>query len=206
MTIAGNDALLPGRSLFDAAGSAARGTLIAIGWLPVSAMPPAGRALAADLARRRSTSARAHPFAVYAAHATEVALDAIARSDGTRRSVARALLRTDLRDGALGPTRFDARGDLRGAPVTILRARARGRLARTRLDRRRRCRRGPVAALSRRVASAQPSVSSASRASAASRWSRSNCSARWMRPSASEKTKTLSTTNAPPPASVAAWP
>ena len=63
---------------------------------------------------------------MYAAHATEVALDAIARSDGSRRSVARALLRTDLRGGPLGPTSFDAHGDLRAAPVAILRARRAG--------------------------------------------------------------------------------
>src|SRR6185295_3499779 len=111
VTIAGNDTLLPVASLFADAGRSARGTLIAVGWLPVSAMPPAGRALAADLADGGRAS-RAHPFAVYAARATEVALDAIARSDGSRRSVARALLRTDMRGGPLGPTSFDARGDL----------------------------------------------------------------------------------------------
>ena len=124
VTIAGNDALLPVSSLFESAGRAARGRAVD-GWLPVGAMPPEGRALAADLGRSQNTS-RAHPWAVYAAHATEVALDAIARSDGSRRSVAQALLRTDLRGGALGPTSFDARGDLRAAPVAILRAQRAG--------------------------------------------------------------------------------
>jgi ABC-type branched-subunit amino acid transport system substrate-binding protein len=88
-------------------------------------MPATGRSLAADIARDQRLD-RAHPYAVYAASATEVALDAIARSDGSRRSVARALLDTDLHDGPLGPTSFDARGDLRAAPVAILRARRGG--------------------------------------------------------------------------------
>jgi len=45
--------------------------------------------------------------------ATEAALSAIARSDGSRRSVARALR---------AQPQFDGIGDLRRAPVTILRA------------------------------------------------------------------------------------
>ena len=53
--------------------------------------------------------------ALYAAQAAEVALDAIGRSDGSRRSVAQALRSTDMRDTALGRVAFDARGDLRGA-------------------------------------------------------------------------------------------
>ena len=120
-TIAGNDLLLPVAGLFEAAGDAARGVLITTSVLPVAAMPRRARALAAALARDQGRS-RVHPYAVYAAVATEVAIDAIARSDGSRRSVGRALLATVLPDGALGPVAFDARGDLREAPVTILRA------------------------------------------------------------------------------------
>jgi ABC-type branched-subunit amino acid transport system substrate-binding protein len=63
-----------------------------------------------------------HPYAVLMAQATAVALDAIERSDGTRRSVARALRTTDLTASPIGPIAFDAHGGLRRAPVTILRA------------------------------------------------------------------------------------
>jgi DNA-binding SARP family transcriptional activator len=122
VTIAGGDALLPVASLFADAGTAARGTLLGIGWLPVSAMPAAGRAAAAEIAEAQRLD-RAHSYAVYAAHATELALDAISRSDGSRRSVAGELLKTKLLDSPLGPTVFDGRGDLRNAPVAILRAR-----------------------------------------------------------------------------------
>jgi ABC-type branched-subunit amino acid transport system substrate-binding protein len=92
VTIAGNEALLPIGRLYDRAGAAATGVLIATGSQPSSAP---------------------HPFADLATKATEAALTAIARSDGTRRSVARALR---------AEPQFDANGDLRRAPVTILRA------------------------------------------------------------------------------------
>jgi ABC-type branched-subunit amino acid transport system substrate-binding protein len=48
-------------------------------------------------------------------------MDAIARSDGSRASVARALLATRLQDGAVGPVAFDSRGDLSSPPVALLR-------------------------------------------------------------------------------------
>ena len=64
-----------------------------------------------------------------AAAATEVLLDAIARSDGTRPSVSRALLST-RRDGSTGPVRFDRNGDLVSPAVTILRIRARDGVSR----------------------------------------------------------------------------
>jgi ABC-type branched-subunit amino acid transport system substrate-binding protein len=60
-------------------------------------------------------------FAVYAAQATEVMLDAIARSDGTRASVIDAMFRTRLQDSLIGDIAFDRRGDAVAAPVTVLR-------------------------------------------------------------------------------------
>ena len=48
-------------------------------------------------------------------------LDAIARSDGTRRSVNEELFRTDEPDGLTGPTKFDERGDTVAGAVTIVR-------------------------------------------------------------------------------------
>jgi ABC-type branched-subunit amino acid transport system substrate-binding protein len=47
-----------------------------------------------------------------------VLLDAIARSDGTRPSVAAALRRTHIRTGLLGELRFDANGDPVHRPFT----------------------------------------------------------------------------------------
>jgi ABC-type branched-subunit amino acid transport system substrate-binding protein len=49
-------------------------------------------------------------------------LDAIARSDGTRESVAAALRRTRLRRGLLGSIAFDSEGDMTRPAVTVFRA------------------------------------------------------------------------------------
>ena len=48
-------------------------------------------------------------------------LDAIARSDGTRASVTRALLTTKIADGLIGPVRFDEDGDVDPSPFAIVR-------------------------------------------------------------------------------------
>ena len=93
---------------------------IATSGVPTEEMPPAGKAFAARFARTQP-GVTIEPFAVYAAHATDVMLDAIARSDGTRGSVVDELFRTVSDDGLTGPVDFDARGDTVQAAVTILR-------------------------------------------------------------------------------------
>ena len=65
---------------------------------------------------------RVSMFAVYAAAATEVLLDAIARSDGTRTSITRALRETRLPDSALGPLELDLNGEPISHPITVVRA------------------------------------------------------------------------------------
>ena len=70
----------------------------------------------------RDFGAAAHgEFALHAAQATEVVLDAIARSDGTRASVLRELRTIQVKDGILGDFRFDRYGDITPAKITILR-------------------------------------------------------------------------------------
>jgi len=51
----------------------------------------------------------------------ELAVEAIARSDGSRPSVLRELQRLQGRDGMLGPFRFDRNGDVTPAHVTVFR-------------------------------------------------------------------------------------
>ncbi len=69
-------------------------------------------------------------YAPEAAQATEVLLDAIARSDGTRASVVEELFATKVENGILGSFSFDRYGDIVPAPVGIYRIR--GRQARRR--------------------------------------------------------------------------
>lgn len=66
------------------------------------------------------------PVAAYAGAATSVLLDAIARSDGARTSVDRALFAPSLRSSPVGPIGFTADGDAVAAPITILSGRRHG--------------------------------------------------------------------------------
>ena len=129
---------LPITQLFDEAGAGrarrphrARRHGSRSGWTP-----PAGASCASSA--RRQPGGRVGQFDVYAAAATEVLLDAIARSDGTRESVASALSTTRLAASPIGPITLDRRGDPTVTHVTVIRARARRRAE---LRRRRRGRR-----------------------------------------------------------------
>jgi ABC-type branched-subunit amino acid transport system substrate-binding protein len=86
--------------------------------LPLAALPPAASALASrlELHGRYATSA------VYGAEATNVLLDAIAASDGTRAGVRAALFRV-RRDGLLGRYAIDGNGDPNPARVSLFEVR-----------------------------------------------------------------------------------
>jgi ABC-type branched-subunit amino acid transport system substrate-binding protein len=116
------DGLTPLPVLIKQAGRvAAAGTFVSLtGVVDAGELGPSGRRFARELSAALGTPS-VEPSAIYAAQAMEVALDAIARSDGTRASVRRALFATDLDDGLIGPVRFDANGDVSRSPVTILR-------------------------------------------------------------------------------------
>ena len=86
---------------------------------PSSAAPP-GRLSGQRFLRSFGTNTPSWG-AAYAAQATEVLLDAIARSNGTRASVLQ-----QLRSGIVGPIRFDHNGDIVNGPFTILRLQAGG--------------------------------------------------------------------------------
>ena len=125
VAIVGTDGLLPVSALFSSAGSAARGTYIPVAGLVPSKLGASGRHFVARFAATQPDGA-VTAAVVYAAQAAEIMLGAIARSDGTRAGVARALRATRLADSLIGPVGFDARGDVVPAPVTILRARSPG--------------------------------------------------------------------------------
>ena len=116
-----NETAIPVEPLFRYAGSAARGVIIATSQVPNGPLDPAGRQFAHPL-RRHPTRRTNEPRALYAAQATEVMLDAVSRSNGTRKSVTRALLNSCVQNGILGSFCFDANGDPTVTPVTILQA------------------------------------------------------------------------------------
>ncbi|MGZ4202650.1 MAG: ABC transporter substrate-binding protein, partial [Thermoleophilaceae bacterium] len=121
LPIVANDGFLPIAGLFDAAGPAARGVYVTTAAVPDNRLGLVGRKFVTSFGATQHGVPVDHA-AVYAAQATEVMLDSIARSDGSRASVARALLSARVRGGILGSFGFDSSGDPTVTPVTVVRA------------------------------------------------------------------------------------
>ncbi|HEX8123871.1 MAG TPA: BTAD domain-containing putative transcriptional regulator [Solirubrobacteraceae bacterium] len=119
-TVVGCDGLLPASLLFERAGAAARGVLVATSGVGIERLPSVGRAFVRRFGATQP-GRRVDVAAVYAAQATEVLLAAIARSDGSRNSIRRALLATRVRGGLIGDFGLDDDGDPEPAPVTVYR-------------------------------------------------------------------------------------
>jgi ABC-type branched-subunit amino acid transport system substrate-binding protein len=107
--------------LLSRAGSAAQGMYVSVTGVANKDLPRRGRRLLEELEAASGRKPSSPSTAVYAAQATEILLDAIARSEGTRSSVTRELRRTSVEEGILGNIRFDQNGDLVEGPVTIFR-------------------------------------------------------------------------------------
>jgi branched-chain amino acid transport system substrate-binding protein len=105
----GPDGFSDPRYLTEHAGTAAEDFVFTIATLPSDKLPPAGRRFAAEFKRRYG--ALPCCISVATAQATEIFLDAIAASNGTRAAVTRNVLHAQVRDGLLGTFRFDAAGD-----------------------------------------------------------------------------------------------
>lgn len=114
------DGLTPLPLLVERAGPAALGMYVSLAGAVTERLPAAG-ARFVDRFQRTQPGVEIEPSSVYAAQATEVLLDAIARSDGTRASVVEELFETRVRNGLLGSFGFDRNGDITESPVTILR-------------------------------------------------------------------------------------
>jgi branched-chain amino acid transport system substrate-binding protein len=118
--VLGPDGLGPPGGLAQAGGPAVHGTFLSVQGLPIDRLPPDGRRFAAGFARTQP-GAEIESFSVYAAQAADTLLDAVARSDGTRRSVNDQLFRTDTPGGVIGPVRFNRDGDVEQSTELIVR-------------------------------------------------------------------------------------
>jgi branched-chain amino acid transport system substrate-binding protein len=118
------DAFVPASDLLHDIGPAAAGMYVsgAVVTDPANQLPPAGRTFVRQLSPTQQ-GRTVNIFAPYAAQAAEVLLAAIARSDGTRASVTRELLRVSIANGILGPVSFDKNGDIAQNLIPIFRAR-----------------------------------------------------------------------------------
>jgi DNA-binding SARP family transcriptional activator/ABC-type branched-subunit amino acid transport system substrate-binding protein/streptogramin lyase len=120
LTLIGTDGFAPTDFIHDASHGAAKGMYSSLVGLWDPQLGASGERFRHEF---QPTQNDLHVGAesAYAAAATEALLDAIARSDGTRRSVVRALFRTRLADSPVGAVRFDRNGDVVGPPTAILR-------------------------------------------------------------------------------------
>ena len=120
VTIMGGFLFFP-RQTLERVGRAAHGMYMTTTDLPRAVLPlnAAGRRF------KRAVGAPATEFSgpgiLEAGQATELVMDAIARSDGTRASVLEKLRASKVRNGILGTFRFDPGGDITTASVPILR-------------------------------------------------------------------------------------
>lgn len=99
-------------------GPAGEGLRVSIPGIDPRALRGEGRRL---IARVRASVGEPHPYVVAAAQATQMLLDAIARSDGTRPSVVDELFAGEVRGGLLGNFSVTPSGDLTANRVTIFR-------------------------------------------------------------------------------------
>jgi ABC-type branched-subunit amino acid transport system substrate-binding protein len=100
-------------------GPAAEGMIVSQPQIVPSLLAGPGRRFAAEFGKR--IGGPFYPWTAYGAQAAEVLLDAIARSDGTRASVTRALFATRVRNGLTGSFSFTPAGDTTTGSVTMIR-------------------------------------------------------------------------------------
>ena len=117
--IMATEPLGPVPDLLKLAGPAAHGLYMSALDVPPAAREesPAGRSFARDF----GTFDDPVQGVLTAAQATDVVLDAIARSDGTRASVLQELRTVQVEDGLLGDFRLDRHGDITPAQIPIFR-------------------------------------------------------------------------------------
>jgi YVTN family beta-propeller protein len=106
--------------IYDTSHGAAAGLYSSASGLPNDYLGSRGQRFLRDFGATQP-GLRVGEYSIYTAAATEVLLDAIARSDGTRASVTRALLTASPRRTVIGPVSFDKYGDVKNPAVTIFR-------------------------------------------------------------------------------------
>ena len=113
------DGFTPISAVAQGAGAAANGAYVSVAGVPNSKLKGSGKAFL--VAFTKANGKPPDPYSVYAAQATIVMLNAIAKSNGTRSSVTTQLLKTNITNSITGTVVFNANGDVQGGPVAIYR-------------------------------------------------------------------------------------
>jgi branched-chain amino acid transport system substrate-binding protein len=119
VTLMATEGVFPITVLRARAGEAAEGMYVTLSQVPYERLEGAG----ADFLARFRKETRQNPccYTIHVAQATHVLLDAIAASDGSRRSVTDAVLKLKVQDGIIGDFAFDANGDVTPPRVAVYR-------------------------------------------------------------------------------------
>jgi branched-chain amino acid transport system substrate-binding protein len=117
------DGFTPISAVAQGAGAAAEGAYVSVAGVPNSKLKGAGKAFLVALTKQLHGTPP-DPYAVYAAQAMVVMLNAISKSNGTRASVTQQILKTNLANSITGTVKFNAQGDVQGGPVAIYRIKA----------------------------------------------------------------------------------
>jgi branched-chain amino acid transport system substrate-binding protein len=121
VTLIAGDGFLTISNLMHMTGPAAVGMYVSIAGRPNDRLPPAGRRFVDAFAATQANPRVPSYAAAYAAQSTEILLDAIAHSDGTRASVTKQLFASKVGGGILGSFAFTHDGDMTPTPFTIFR-------------------------------------------------------------------------------------
>jgi branched-chain amino acid transport system substrate-binding protein len=121
--ILGPDGFTPISATIEGAGAAANGMYISQPGLPEDQLKGQGRQFVADF-KAETGKSTVDPYTAYAAQATQVLLDAIERSDGTRPAVSKEIFNTDVKGGILGDFSIDENGDTTLGTVTFFQVRS----------------------------------------------------------------------------------
>ena len=110
------DGFTPASATIKQAGCAAQGATISVAGLPNSSLKGAGKAFVTNFTKAVGVP---DPYSVYAAQATEVMVQSIAQSNGSRSDVTKQMFKVLLRNSILGNVSFNSNGDVTSNPVTI---------------------------------------------------------------------------------------
>jgi branched-chain amino acid transport system substrate-binding protein len=119
VTLMATEGMFPITVLRARAGDAAEGMLITLSSIPKERLEGAGADFLA--AFRKATSQDPCCYTVHVAQAADALLDAIAASDGSRKSVTAEMLGLRVRGGIIGDFQFDANGDVTPPLVSVYR-------------------------------------------------------------------------------------
>jgi len=111
------DGFTPISAVVEGAGKAAESAYVSVAGVPNSQLKGQGRAFLN--AFRKQIHKDPDPYSSKAAQAAVVMLSAIAKSNGSRSSVASQLFKVNLKGSIQGDVRFDKNGDITGGPIAI---------------------------------------------------------------------------------------